>query len=246
MLGAGRRTESLPALFCLGARDGEARARAPPFPPLPAAPAAPRPLAPAPFLCRGRRAQPAAARRGPRAPPPFPALPSPSSPPDTMTGPEQCISRVSLAAAAPAPGEAAGGGSCGERSREPGLTERAGGQDGRTPGRRPGHSCKCGPKRGRAASGSGDDERPRAGDAAGAGCPASPGVGLRGSRAEQELGPRGGGRGRQAPGKARSRVELLAGPSQSRVPRSRALSHRDNKSSGLQRPSARGRRQRSR
>lgn len=213
----GRRTESLPALFSLAARDGEARASAPPFPPLPAAPAAPRPLAPAPSLWRGRQAQPAAARRGPRAPPPFLALPSPSSPPDTMTGPEQRISRVSLAAAAPAPGEAAGGGSCGARSREPGAgadreSRRAGRKDGRTPGRRPGHSCKCGPKRGRAASGSGDDERPRAGDAAGAGCPASPGVGLRGSRAEQELGPRGGGRGRRAPGKARSRVELLAGP----------------------------------
>lgn len=134
----GRRTESLPALFSLAARDGEARASAPPFPPLPAAPAAPRPLAPAPSLWRGRQAQPAAARRGPRAPPPFLALPSPSSPPDTMTGPEQRISRVSLAAAAPAPGEAAGGGSCGARSREPGLTERAGGQDGRTEGRQAG------------------------------------------------------------------------------------------------------------
>lgn len=193
----------------------------PPFPPLSAAPAAPRPLAPAPFLCRGRRAQPAAARRGPRAPPPFLPLPSPSSPPDTMTGPEQRISRVSLAAAAPAPGEAAGGGSWGERSREPGLTARAGGQDGRTGGREAGGrgtAVKCGSKRGRAASGGWGDERPRAGDAAGAGSPASPGVGPRGSRAEQELGPRGEGRGRQAPGKALRRAELLARLAPSRSP----------------------------
>ena len=119
------------------------------------------------------------------------------------------------------PGEAAGGGSWGERSREPGLTARAGGQDGRTGGREAGGrgtAVQCGSKRGRAASGGWGDERPRAGDAAGAGSPASPGVGPRGSRAEQELGPRGEGRGRQAPGKALRRAELLARLAPSRSP----------------------------
>lgn len=49
----------------------------------------------------------------------------------------------------------------------------------------------------------GSTSSPRTGDVAGAGCPASQGIGLRGSCAEQDLGQRGGGEGRkQTPGKA--------------------------------------------
>lgn len=94
--------------------------RPPPFSPLLAAPTAPRPLAPAPFLCREDEPSPQPRGGGRGRPLPSLAPPSPSSPPDTMTGPEQRLSSVSLAAAAPAPGEAAGGGSWGEGAQSRG------------------------------------------------------------------------------------------------------------------------------
>ena len=140
------------------------------------------PLGTSAFSLSGSRAQPTAARRGPRAPPPFSRSPSPSSPPGTMTGPEQRLSRVSLAAAAPAPGE---GEQPGERSPEPGLTARrrqAGRTGYRTRGRRPGAQLALSVDQSedaRRAAAAATNSR-GSGDAAGAGCPASPGVRLRG------------------------------------------------------------------
>ncbi|XP_077849451.1 uncharacterized protein LOC144339264 [Macaca mulatta] len=129
-----------------------------------------------------------------------------------MTGPEQRISRASLAAAAPAPGEAAGGGSWGEREpKAPADSERrqAGPKDARKAARGTAVSVDQSEDARRAAV-AGATCRPGPGDAAGAGCPESPGVGLRGSRAELELGQRGRGRrGRQLPPrKAQRRADL--------------------------------------
>lgn len=145
----GRRNRDPPRAF-LSRREPETRGLGTP-PPLSCSP----PAAPGHQLLRsGGEGAPARSRAAgaegapslPRAPPPPPAL-------RTMTGPERRIGRVSLAAAAPAPREAAGGGRWGEE-----LTARGGGRDARTRGRKrggAGHGSKCGSKRGarRAAAG---------------------------------------------------------------------------------------------
>lgn len=137
-----------------------------------------------------------------------------------------------MAAAAPASGEAAGGGSWGERSPELGLTARGGRQYGRTAGREeggPGHCFKCGSKRGRAASDGEGDEQPRAGGCGGSWLPCEPG-----SRAAR-LTCRAGAwaekrrRRRKADAGEGSVKSGVAGLAQSRVLRSRAVSSRDNK-----------------
>lgn len=125
---------------CRAGGEKIARAGDPSLFPTLAAPTASAPLGTSAFSLSGRRAQPTAARRG-RGRPPFSRSPLPFFPSRYNDWAGTALSRVSLAAAAPAPGEAAGGGSWGEGAQEPGLTAKrrqAGRKDYRTRGRGPG------------------------------------------------------------------------------------------------------------
>lgn len=170
--------------FRVGGREDRRGLATPSLFPTPGSANRSAPLGTSAFSLSGRRAQPTAARRGPRAPPPFSRFPLPFFPSRyndwAGTAPQPCL----IGSSRPSPRRGGGRGQLGreepragaDSEEEAGRTE--GLQDARKAARSAALSVDQSEDARRAAAGA--TNCPGSGDAAGAGCPASPGVWLRG------------------------------------------------------------------
>lgn len=136
------KAESSPSQCCrAGGREDRRGLATPSLFPTPGSANRSAPLGTSAFSLSGRRAQPTAARRGPRAPPPFSRSPLPFFPSRyndwAGTAPQPCL----IGSGRPSPRRGGGRGQLGRGSPEPGLTAKrrqAGRKDYRTRGRGPG------------------------------------------------------------------------------------------------------------